>query len=217
MSNKWVTLGWRFCSSSREEVRTWKSSCASLEGKKQVLIKHCNIYFICTILKAPTSHSLWELTCSSNELMCQRYNLRTSRRHPASRTSSSVGSSLDRAVRVQTMWRNRNKHSRFFKLGLTRLTGQVYTPFRSWSSVVDSWLSLQDWTGRPENFSNQLIKDGHAAKPWSKEFKKQVLPRFRRPGTIPVKKHNHYKITVIHTYTPSWLGCCAAQVISGDT
>lgn len=31
-SNKWVTLGWRFCSSSREEVRTWKSSCASLEG-----------------------------------------------------------------------------------------------------------------------------------------------------------------------------------------
>lgn len=35
--------------------------------------------------------------------MCQRYSLRTSRRHPASKTSSSPGSSLDRAVRSQTV------------------------------------------------------------------------------------------------------------------
>lgn len=33
--------------------------------------------------------------------MCHRYSLRTSRRHPASSTSSSAGSSLDRAVSAE--------------------------------------------------------------------------------------------------------------------
>lgn len=63
-------------------------------------------------------------------------------------------------------------------------------PLRSCNSVVDSWLSLHDWiTGEPENFSSHLMNDGHAAKPWSKEFRKQVLPRFNRPGTIPDREH----------------------------
>lgn len=121
MSNKWVTFGCRYRSSSRDDVRTWKSSWAS---------------------------------CSSNELMCHRYSLRTSNRHPASSTSSSPSSSLDRA------WRSPRRE-------------------------VDSWFSLDDLIiGDWENFSSHMINDGHAAKPWSKEFKKQVLPKFKRPGTI---------------------------------
>lgn len=140
MSNRFVTLGWRSRSSSREDVRTWNSSCAS---------------------------------CSSNELMCHLYSLRTSRRHPASSTSSSPGSSLDRAL-------------------------------RSWSSVVDSWLSLQDWIeGRAANFSSHLMNDGHAAKPWSNEFRKQVFPKFKRPGAIPLFLFFRSVIGPHKTYTPA--------------
>lgn len=41
-----------------------------------------------------------------------------------------------------------------------------YIPLRSCSSVVDSWLSLHDWTaGEPANFSSHLMKDGHDANP----------------------------------------------------
>lgn len=70
-------------------------------------------------------------------------------------------------------------------------------PLRSWSSVMESWLSLHDWIGgEPENFSSHLMKDGHAANPWSKEFRKQVLPKFNSPGTIPAGKHR------------SLLSCC---------
>lgn len=96
MSNKCVTLGWRSRSSSREEVRTWKSSWASWGDKNQ----HQNTtiralkYWINTINTEPYMRT----TCSSNELMCQRYSLRTSSKHPASSTSSSPGSSVDSAV-----------------------------------------------------------------------------------------------------------------------
>lgn len=62
-------------------------------------------------------------------------------------------------------------------------------PFRSCKRVLDTWLSLHTWfTGESEIFSSQQMKDGHAAKPWSKEFRKQVFPKFNRPGTIPRKE-----------------------------
>lgn len=62
---------------------------------------------------------------------------------------------------------------------------------------MDSWLSLHDWImAEPENVSNHLMKDGHAAKPWSKEFRKQVLPKFNRPGTMP-EKHKPLKVTAL--------------------
>ena len=75
------------------------------------------------------------------------------------------------------------------------ITTWCYIPLRSWSSVVDSWLSLHDWTaGEPENFSSHLMKDGHDANPWSNEFRKQVLPKFNKPGTIPERKHKSLQV-----------------------
>ena len=71
-------------------------------------------------------------------------------------------------------------------------------PLSSWSSVLDRWLSLLDWIiGESENFSSHLTKDGHAAKPWSNELRKQVLLKFNRPGTIPERKHKLLFITTI--------------------
>lgn len=62
-------------------------------------------------------------------------------------------------------------------------------PLRSWSSVTESWLFLHDWiVGEHENCSSHPMKDGHAAKPWSREFRKQVLPKFKRPGTMPERQ-----------------------------
>lgn len=62
-------------------------------------------------------------------------------------------------------------------------------PFRSCNRVLDSWLSLHIlFMGESEIFSSQQMKDGHAAKPWSREFRKQVFPKFNRPGTIPKKE-----------------------------
>lgn len=73
-----------------------------------------------------------------------------------------------------------------------------YIPLRSCNSVMDSWLSLHDWMkGEAENFSSHLMNDGHAAKPWSKEFRKQVLPRFSRPGTIPDRKYESLSNTAL--------------------
>lgn len=75
----------------------------------------------------------------------------------------------------------------------SNITAWCYIPLRSWSSVVDSWLSLHDWTaGEPANFSSHLMKDGHDANPWSNEFRKQVLPKFNKPGTIPERKHKSF-------------------------
>lgn len=67
-------------------------------------------------------------------------------------------------------------------------------PFRSWSNVRDKlwfpedagWLASV-WT---VNSSNQLIKEGHEDRLWSKEFMKHVLPRFSKPGTSPMKKRS---------------------------
>lgn len=193
------------------------------------------------------------LTCSSDELMCHRYSLRISRRHPASSISSSPGSSLDRAVSAETHVSFQHKnYERFFILKKTpkqnktksiifRCSNVSFTictlievfffflsffktvalckfqncwcitfdsyqwfngekregekkkslalPFRSCNRVLDSWLSLHIWfMGVSEIFSSQQMKDGHAAKPWSKEFRKQVFPKFNRPGTIPKKE-----------------------------
>lgn len=62
---------------------------------------------------------------------------------------------------------------------------------------MDSWLFLQDWSvAEPENFSNHLMKDGHAANPWSNEFRKQVFPRFNSPGTMP-EKHNALSVNTL--------------------
>lgn len=150
------------------------------------------------ILEVTLNIIFWP-TCSSNELMCHRYSLSTSRRHPASSTSSSPGSSLDRAVSAETTcisktWTNTASSQHSY------MTSCLYIPLRSWSSVVDSRLSLHDWIiGDPEKFSSHLMNDGHAAKPWSKEFRKQVLPRFNRPGTIPVGKHESLFIYSIIT------------------
>lgn len=184
------------------------------------------------------------LTCSSDELMCHRYSLRISRRHPASSISSSSGSSLDRAVSAEThaSFQHDNYESFFFfkknpiKSIIFRCSNVSFTictlkefffksflklwlcvnfktvdalhltltsdlmvrrekkkslvlPFRSCNRVLDSWLSLHIWLmGESEIFSSQQMKDGHAAKPWSKEFRKQVFPKFNRPGTIPKKE-----------------------------
>lgn len=45
MSKKWVTLGLRSRSSSREDVRTWKSSCASWEEMNQQKQMRINVLF----------------------------------------------------------------------------------------------------------------------------------------------------------------------------
>lgn len=182
ISKKWGTLGRRSRSSSREDVRTWKSSCASWEiiTSDTLIRESINWNNIETI----TEMQDW-LTCSSNELMCHRYSLRISRRHPASSKSSSPGSAFDRAARVETRPYQQDKRGG----KLSDYSPGLVSPFRSCSRVADSWFSLHAlFMGESKTFSSQQMKDGHAAKPWSKEFRKQVFPKFNRPGTIPEKE-----------------------------
>lgn len=75
-------------------------------------------------------------------------------------------------------------------------------PLRSWSNVMESWLFLHDRiVGDCENCSSHPMKDGHAAKPWSREFRKQVLPKFKRPGTMPERQ----KPLPCYRCTTGWL------------
>lgn len=98
------------------------------EWKKQTN----NIYYANQLLQTkiylemqPWSITDWQ-TCSSNELMCHRYSLRTSRRHPASSTSSSPGSSLDRAVSAEATLKLKTYRRTARLLHFAGLTGSTF-------------------------------------------------------------------------------------------
>lgn len=80
---------------------------------------------------------------------------------------------------------------KYFLLGLPQQEN-VSVPLRSCSKVTDRYWCSRDFSCSvlycAVNSSSHLMKEGQEDKPWSREFMKHVLPRFRRPGTSPAKR-----------------------------
>lgn len=76
---------------------------------------------------------------------------------------------------------------KYFILGLPQQEN-VSVPLRSCSRVTDRCWCSCSVVYCVVNSSSHLMKEGQEDKPWSREFMKHVLPRFRRPGTSPAKR-----------------------------